>query len=189
MRKYWLCFGRADKWAAALAHSMWGVPELASNGIESSPARDWRNANPGDIVFFFTKDIGVRAWGIIEKKTDTDRRHIWPDEVEAKKVIYNRRMHIYIASHDTERGRESIHTLALNAPNGAGFSEVTEEQAKIVFNQISKEWGIIDGSISVARAGYMFDRFKRSTLGKIGIFIFATWGIIQVVQSIYNFIF
>jgi len=106
---YWLAFGKPEQWASALAYSRWGVKEMAQNGAISSPARDWDRVKKGDIIIFVTKNTGVRGWGIIEGKDKEDTRWLWPDEVDAKAVIYKRRLIIFIVSHDgSARHRKPI---------------------------------------------------------------------------------
>ncbi len=78
----WLLVGSRDNWIAALRSSgIWGVrPSLEV---------DWRRLAEGDtVVFYCTAPVsGVVGFGIVTAKTKQDTP-FWPDEVEAKRVIY-----------------------------------------------------------------------------------------------------
>lgn len=142
MIQYWLCYGKQDKWQAALEYSKWGVKELATNGKISSPARDWERVQNDDVLIFLLGDSLLYGYGIVTGKSDKEIERIWPDEVAEKKVIYNRRLDVAFTEACTS-DRSPVPIETMEAPGHAGLSEISEQEAQRAMSEMNSVWNIL----------------------------------------------
>jgi hypothetical protein len=89
-KPHWIILGPEKSWETAFnQQGIWGTKEMLYP--------EWKALDPGDIIFFYvTKTIrGVIGIGRIETKFIQDKP-LWPDEIDAGKVIYPLRFEFHV---------------------------------------------------------------------------------------------
>jgi hypothetical protein len=81
-KPHWIILGPEQSWKTSFKQrGIWGLKEMLYP--------EWKALEPGDILFFYiTKTVkGIVGVGRMETKFIQDKP-LWPDEIEAGKVIY-----------------------------------------------------------------------------------------------------
>lgn len=89
-KPHWIILGPEQSWKTAFQQQgIWGVKEMLYP--------EWKALDPGDVLFFYiTRTVrGIVGVGRAENKFIQDKP-LWPDEIEAGKVIYPFRFEFHI---------------------------------------------------------------------------------------------
>jgi hypothetical protein len=141
---YWLLVASIENWKSALKRSppIWGVRDTSR--LRSSVQK----VSKGDLLAFYVmKPIsGIVGFGRVESERFIGDDLIWPDEKEAKKVIYSHRFNfsiVYLLEESTWK------THCLGSYDGTvsryairGFNPVRKETFATFIRKAERQWEI-----------------------------------------------
>jgi predicted RNA-binding protein with PUA-like domain len=133
----WLIIGPERSWSAAFdLGGIWGVKERLYP--------EWKALDPGDMVFFYVTSpvSGVVGVGNVTNKFIQDKP-LWPDELEANKVIYPYRFEFDIAyALEKDRWKADRIKVPLTVQElKRGINVLLERSVKHLASAVVNDWG------------------------------------------------